>query len=100
MGKLQPWLFSYAVLELSIRSTRNCLAPSLFSAKFQTTEQFVTCGTAITPAEPSSGGCSLIFFAASGFSFSAVRKRLIALTVHDVLRANMARTLLNGPQES
>src|SRR5712692_9987514 len=87
-------------LELSIRSVKNCLAPSLFSAKSQTTEQLVTWGTASTPADPRSGGWSLIFFAISGSSFSPLRRRQIALVVHDVLRASMARTFPEGPQLS
>src|SRR5207253_6388786 len=69
-------------LELSIRSARNCLAPSLFSAKFQTTEQLVTCGTATMVLDPLSGGVTMIFLATSGSCFSAARKRLMALIVH------------------
>src|SRR5579864_56009 len=100
MGKLQDSLFSKTVEELSIRSTRNCLAASLFSAKFHTREQLVTCGTAHTPPGPSIGGLSRMFPARSGFSLSAARSRLMEFTVDEVFRASIARTLPAGPQLS
>src|SRR5712692_5210750 len=98
MGKLQDSLFSNTSLELSIKSARNCLAPSWFSAKFHTSEQLVTCGTSSTPPGPSMGGLSRMFSASFGFSFSAARRRLIELTVHELFRASMARALPEGPQ--
>src|ERR1700726_4081278 len=87
-------------LEESISSVRNCLAPAGFSANFQTTEQFVTWGTAITSAVPASGGLSLIFLATAGSPASAARRRLMALMLHEVLRATMAATLPAGFQLS
>src|SRR2546422_7740251 len=87
-------------LELSIRSARNCLAPFWFWAKFHTTEQLVTWGTATMVLDPLSGGWRMIFLATSGSCFSAARKRLMALIVHEVLRASMALTLPEGPQVS
>lgn len=68
--------------------------------KLQIVEQFVTWGNAVTPIPflPKRGGCRRIFFAASGPSFSAVRKRLIPLMLQEALRATMARTLAPEPQ--
>src|SRR6266851_5194751 len=87
---MQPLDFSKIVWEWSIRFTRNCRAPSGFRAKFQTTEQLVTCGTAMTPPEPRNGW-SRIFLATSGSCFSAARRRLMAWVVAEVLRASIAR---------
>src|SRR6202035_779152 len=95
VGKLHPKLFAYPVLELSTQSAMNCLAPSGFSANCHTTEQFVTCGSAVTPMPflPNKGGASQILPAVDASSFSAVRNRLIALMAQKVLPDNIARTL-------